>query len=167
MTIIQKPKSHSPAIPLIGQGAAILALSFAAMSGWALRGKDGLLTSGTLRHACAAPEDEVQSDLQLARWLNGQDQNSGPIAAITLVTQPPVIASAMHPAPRPTLEAWTYLHHVPLASMPYADLMRNDGWNYDQNDGPAASERFSPACHAEAIAIAALERMIAQRGAMA
>ncbi len=141
---------------------SLLALCFAATSGWALRGADGIVTSGTLPHAPLPPSNADQCDLAHADWLGAADLYSGPIAGITVVSLPPFLASAMHPSPAQTLQAWAYLRSIPCEVTPYLDLMRFDASGADIPLGG-----HTPNCHAEAIAIHALGRMIALKGAVA
>ena len=143
----------------------LLAVCLAATTGWALRAADGLITTGIINLAQAEPQADTHCDLKLANWLRDTDRHAGPIAAISLVRLPLFLSIAMHPACANTLQAWTAQRGNSFYLVSYKELL-SDG---SEVADPAASAKprngryFSPACHSEALAIIALERLITSR----
>ncbi|MET3791793.1 hypothetical protein ABID37_002001 [Aquamicrobium terrae] len=62
--------------------SCILALDLGTTTGWALRGHDGLITSGTVSFRPGRYDGGGMRYLRFANWLAEIDRLSGPMAAI-------------------------------------------------------------------------------------
>ncbi len=146
--------------------AGLLAICPAAMTGWALRASGGLISHGVLELGPPEPEGPAHCDLRLARWLNSRVKHAGPIAAISVVVLPPFMASPMEPDPATVLRSWAALRGIGFDLMTYATLLSSPAGNQPLKRSHTAQAGGS-ACHAEAIAIAALDQMLSNLEATA
>ena len=65
-----------------GGAESILALDLGTTTGWALRGHDGLITSGTVSFKPGRYDGGGMRYLRFTNWLTELDRLSGPIGAI-------------------------------------------------------------------------------------
>jgi len=66
----------------VGRAKTVLALDLGTTTGWAIRGFDGLITSGTVSFKPSRYDGGGMRYLRFTNWLTEIDRLSGPIAAI-------------------------------------------------------------------------------------
>ena len=162
---------------LHGAGEAcrcILALDLGTSTGWALRGHDGLITSGTVSFRPGRFDGGGMRYLRLTNWLSEIDRLSGPIATIwfeEVRRHAGTDASHIYGGLMATLTAWAELRGVPYEGVPVGTIKRHAAGkgNADKAAMIAAvrARGFSPADDNEADAIALLLWAIQTNGGLA
>jgi hypothetical protein len=153
---------------------SILALDLGTTTGWALRGHDGLITSGTASFRPGRFDGGGMRYLRFTNWLGELDRLSGPIAAIWFEeVRRHVATDAAHGygGLMATLTAWAELRGVPYEGVPVGTIKRHatGKGNADKEAmiDAARARGFSPADDNEADAIALLLWAIATNGGVA
>lgn len=155
-----------PAQPLpnaFGGAKAILALDLGTTAGWALRGLDGLITSGTASFKPGRYDGGGMRYLRFTNWLTEVDRLSGSIASIwfeEVRRHAGTDAAHVYGGLMATLTAWAELRGIPYQGVPVGTIKRHatgKGNAPKQAMIAAAHQRgFNPADDNEADAIAIL-----------
>ena len=155
-------------------GRSILALDLGTTTGWALRGFDGLITSGTASFRPGRFDGGGMRFLRFSNWLTELDRLSGPIAAIwfeEVRRHAGTDAAHVYGGLMATLTAWAELRGVPYQGVPVGTIKRHatGKGNADKAAMIAAARGhgFSPADDNEADAIAILLWAIETNGGVA
>ncbi|CUA98925.1 hypothetical protein Ga0061067_11177 [Pannonibacter indicus] len=156
--------SAIPALPVaMAHHRPILALDLGTTTGWALRGHDGLITSGTVSFRPGRFDGGGMRYLRFTNWLTEIDRLSGPIAAIwfeEVRRHAGTDAAHVYGGLMATLTAWAELRGVPYQGVPVGTIKRHATarGNADKAAMIAAvrARGFSPADDNEADAIALL-----------
>ena len=151
-----------------------LALDFGTSTGWAIRGHDGLITSGTVSLRPGRFDGGGMRYLRFTNWLTEIDRLSGPVAAIwfeEVRRHAGTDASHIYGGLMATLTAWAELRGVPYEGVPVGTIKRHAAGkgNADKAAMVAAvrARGFSPADDNEADAIAILLWAIETKGGVA
>jgi hypothetical protein len=141
----------------------ILALDLGTTTGWAIRGADGLITSGTASFKPGRYDGGGMRYLRFANWLAELDRLSGPIAAIhfeEVRRHAGTDAAHVFGGLLGVLTSWAELRGVPYQGVPVGTIKRHATGKGNANKQAmidAARDRgFSPADDNEADAIAIL-----------
>jgi len=172
------PKSDSARFELLpvtsSNHRCILALDLGTTTGWALRGHDGLITSGTASFRPGRFDGGGMRYLRFTNWLGELDSLSGPIAAIwfeEVRRHAGTDASHIYGGLMATLTAWAELRGVPYEGVPVGTIKRHaTGKGNADKDAMIVAARargFNPADDNEADAIALLLWAIATNGGVA
>ena len=152
----------------------ILALDLGTTTGWALRGYDGLITTGTVNFKPGRYDGGGMRYLRFTNWLTEIDRLSGPIAAIWFEeVRRHVATDAAHVygGLMATLTAWAELRGVPYEGVPVGTIKRHATGHGNANKlamiDAARKRGFSPADDNEADAIAILHWALETRGGVA
>ena len=152
----------------------ILALDLGTSTGWAIRGPDGLITSGTVSLRPGRFDGGGMRYLRFTNWLTEIDRLSGPIEAIyfeEVRRHAGTDAAHVYGGLMATLETWAELRGVPYQGVPVGTIKRHatgKGNAPKQAMIDAARERgFSPTDDNEADAIAILLWAIETLGGLA
>jgi hypothetical protein len=152
----------------------ILALDLGITTGWAMRGHDGLITSGAASFRRGRFDGGGMRYLRFTNWLGELDRLSGPIAAIwfeEVRRHAGTGASHIYGGLMATLTAWAELRGVPYEGVPVSAIKRHAaGKGITDKAAMAAAIRargFSPADDNEADAIAILLWAIGTNGGVA
>jgi hypothetical protein len=152
----------------------LLALDLGTTTGWALRGADGLITSGTVSFRPGRFDGGGMRYLRFTNWLGELDRLSGPIATIwfeEVRRHAGTDAAHVYGGLMATLTAWAELRGVPYEGVPVGTIKRHaTGKGNANKDAMIAAVRardFSPADDNEADAIALLLWAIATNGGVA
>ncbi|WP_246026776.1 hypothetical protein [Paracoccus luteus] len=152
----------------------ILALDLGTSTGWAIRGHDGLITSGTVSLRPGRFDGGGMRYLRFTNWLTEIDRLSGPVAAIwfeEVRRHAGTDASHIYGGLMATLTAWAELRGVPYEGVPVGTIKRHASGkgNADKAAMIAAARArgFSPADDNEADAIALLLWAIETKGGVA
>jgi hypothetical protein len=164
------PETHIP--PTASR--TILALDLGTTTGWAIRGFDGLITSGTVSFRPGRYDGGGMRYLRFTNWLTEIDRLSGPITTIwfeEVRRHAGTDASHVYGGLMATLTAWAELRGIPYAGVPVGTIKRHatgKGNAPKQAMIDAARTRgFSPADDNEADAVAILLWAIETRGGAA
>ena len=164
------PKMPMPAEP----SRTILALDLGTTTGWAIRGFDGLITSGTVSFKPGRYDGGGMRYLRFTNWLTEIDRLSGPIEAIYFEEVRRHVgtdAAHVYGGLMATLEAWAELRGVPYQGVPVGTIKKcltGQGNANKQAMIDAARKRgFSPTDDNEADAIAILLWAIETQGGLA
>jgi len=170
----QTPTSTGRAVQAPVPLSTILALDLGTTAGWALRGHDGLITSGTVNFKPRRFDGGGMRYLRFTNWLTEIDRLSGPIEAIWFEeVRRHVGTDAAHVfgGLMATLTAWAELRGVPYEGVAVGTIKKHatgKGNAPKQAMIEAARARgFSPADDNEADAIAILVWAIETKGGMA
>ena len=165
------PKMPMP--PAQGQ-RTILALDLGTTTGWAIRGFDGLITSGTVSLKPSRYDGGGMRYLRFTNWLTEIDRLSGPIEAIFYEeVRRHVATDAAHVfgGLLAVLTSWAELRGVPYQGVPVGTIKRHAT---GKGNAPKAAmihaarvRGFSPADDNEADAIAILLWAIETNGGVA
>ena len=154
--------------------SCILALDLGTTTGWALRGHDGLITSGTMSFRPGRFDGGGMRYLRFTNWLIEVDRLSGPIAAIWFEEVRRHVgtdAAHVYGGLMATLTAWAELRGIPYEGVPVGTIKRHatGKGNADKVAMIAAARArgFSPADDNEADAIAILHWAIETNGGVA
>jgi hypothetical protein len=157
-----------------GADRCILALDLGTTTGWALRGHDGLITSGTVSLRPGRFDGGGMRYLRFTNWLTEIDRLSGPVAAIwfeEVRRHAGTDASHIYGGLMATLTSWAELRGVPYEGVPVGTIKRHAAGkgNADKAAMVAAvrARGFSPADDNEADAIAILLWAIETNGGVA
>lgn len=154
--------------------SCILALDLGTTTGWALRGHDGLIASGTVSLRPGRFDGGGMRYLRFTNWLAEIDRLSGPVAAIwfeEVRRHAGTDAAHVYGGLMATLTAWAEFRGVPYEGTPVGTIKRHvtGRGNAQKQDVIAAarSRGFSPADDNEADAIALLLWAIETNGGLA
>ena len=154
-------------------GRSTLALDLGTTTGWALRGFDGLITSGTASFRPGRFDGGGMRFLRFINWLTELDRLSGPIAAIwfeEVRRHAGTDAAHVYGGLMATLTAWAELRGVPYQGVPVGTIKRHatGKGNADKEAMIAAARArgFSPADDNEADAIAILFWALETKGGL-
>ena len=106
----------------------ILALDLGTSTGWAIRGHDGLITSGTVSLRPGRFDGGGMRYLRFTNWLTEIDRLSGPVAAIwfeEVRRHAGTDASHIYGGLMATLTAWAELRGVPYEGVPVGTIKRH------------------------------------------
>ena len=152
----------------------ILALDLGTSTGWAIRGHDGLITSGTVSLRPGRFDGGGMRYLRFTNWLTEIDRLSGPVAAIwfeEVRRHAATDAAHVYGGLMATLTAWAELRGVPYQGVPVGTIKRHaTGKGNDDKEAMVVAARargFSPADDNEADAIAILHWAIETNGGVA
>jgi len=153
---------------------SMLALDLGTTTGWALRGHDGLITSGTASFKPGRYDGGGMRYLRFSGWLAELDRLSGPIAAIwfeEVRRHAGTDASHIYGGLMATLTAWAELRGVPYQGVPVGTIKRHATGHGNAPkaamNAAARARGFSPADDNEADAIAILFWALETRGGAA
>lgn len=156
------------------KATSILALDLGTSTGWALRGHDGLITSGTVSFKPGRFDGGGMRYLRFTNWLTELDRLSGPIEAIwfeEVRNHKGVDASHVYGGLMATLTAWAELRGIPYEGVPVGTIKRHATGRGNANKqamiDAVRALGFSPADDNEADAIAILLWAIESRGGAA
>ena len=172
------PKSDSARSELLpvtsSSHRCVLALDLGTTTGWALRGCDGMITSGTASFRPGRFDGGGMRYLRFTNWLGELDRLTGPIAAIwfeEVRRHAGTDAAHVYGGLMATLTAWAELRGVPYEGVPVGTIKKHatGRGNADKQAMIAAARArgFSPADDNEADAIAILLWAIETRGGVA
>ena len=152
----------------------ILALDLGTTTGWALRGHDGLITSGTASFRPGRFDGGGMRYLRFSNWLSEIDRLSGPVETIwfeEVRRHAGTDAAHVYGGLMATLTAWAELRGVPYQGVPVGTIKRHaTGKGNAPKAAMIAAARargFSPADDNEADAIALLLWAIETGGGVA
>jgi Holliday junction resolvasome RuvABC endonuclease subunit len=158
----------------VGRTNTVLALDLGTTTGWAIRGFDGLITSGTVSFKPSRYDGGGMRYLRFTNWLTEIDRLSGPIAAIYFEeVRRHVGTDAAHVfgGLLAVLTSWGELRGIPYQGVPVGSIKKHatgKGNAPKQAMIDAARVRgFSPADDNEADAIAILLWALETRGGLA
>ena len=153
------PKTPMPIEP----ARTILALDLGTTTGWALRGHDGLITSGTASFKPGRYDGGGMRYLRFTNWLTELDRLSGPIEAIYFEEVRRHVgtdAAHVHGGLLAVLTSWAELRGVPYQGVAVGTIKKyatgRGNANKDAMIDAARARGFSPADDNEADAIAIL-----------
>ena len=160
--------------PLPEPARTILALDLGTTTGWALRGYDGLITSGTASFKPGRFDGGGMRYLRFTNWLTEIDRLSGPIEAIffeEVRRHAGTDAAHVHGGLLAVLTSWGELRGVPYLGVPVGTIKKfltgHGNANKQAMIDAARSRGFSPADDNEADAIAILLWAIETQGGLA
>ncbi len=173
--IVQPEKrSLKMAAPSTLPSSTILALDLGTTTGWALRGHDGLITTGTVCFRPGRFDGGGMRYLRFTNWLTEIDRLSGPVEAIwfeEVRRHAGTDAAHVYGGLMATLTAWAELRGVPYEGVPVGTIKRfatgKGNANKDAMIAAARARGFSPADDNEADAIAILMWAIETKGGLA
>lgn len=149
----------------------ILALDLGTTTGWALRGHDGLITSGTASFKPGRYDGGGMRYLRFTSWLTELDRLSGPISAIwfeEVRRHAGTDAAHVYGGLMASLTAWGELRGIPYEGVPVGTIKRHaTGHGNSPKQAMIAAARargYSPADDNEADAIAILHWALESRG---
>jgi len=152
----------------------ILALDLGTTTGWALRGYDGLITTGTASFRPGRFDGGGMRYLRFTNWLTELDRLSGPVNAIwfeEVRRHSGTDASHIYGGLMATLTSWAELRGVPYEGVPVGTIKRHaTGKGNASKEAMVAAARargYSPADDNEADAIAILHWALETRGGVA
>jgi Holliday junction resolvasome RuvABC endonuclease subunit len=155
----------------VGRAKTILALDLGTTTGWAIRGFDGLITSGTVSFKPSRYDGGGMRYLRFTNWLTEIDRLSAPISAIYFEeVRRHVGTDAAHVfgGLLAVLTSWGELRGIPYQGVPVGSIKKHatgKGNAPKQAMIDAARARgFSPADDNEADAIAILLWALETRG---
>ena len=154
--------------------STILALDLGTTTGWAIRGHDGLITTGTASFKPGRYDGGGMRYLRFTNWLTEIDRLSGPIEAIwfeEVRRHAGTDAAHVFGGLLAVLTSWAELRGVPYQGVPVGTIKKyaTGRGNADKQAMIAAARAwgFSPADDNEADAIAILLWAIETRGGVA
>ena len=165
----------TPTLPeTFGGAKTIMALDLGTTTGWAIRGFDGLITSGTVSFKPGRYDGGGMLYLRFTNWLSEIDRLSGPIEAIyfeEVRRHAGTDAAHVFGGLLAVLTSWGELRGVPYQGVPVGTIKKfltGLGNANKQAMIDAARKRgFSPADDNEADAIAILLWAIETQGGLA
>jgi len=166
--------SEDAAARTLGGAKTVLALDLGTTTGWALRGFDGLITSGTVSFKPSRFDGGGMRYLRFQNWLSEMDRLVGPIATIYFEeVRRHVGTDAAHVfgGLMAVLTAWAELRGVPYQGVPVGTIKKSaTGRGNAPKQAMIDSARargFTPKDDNEADAIAILLWAIETRGGFA
>jgi hypothetical protein len=170
----QKHISGDTLADTLGGAKTVLALDLGTTTGWALRGYDGLITSGTVSFKPSRFDGGGMRYLRFQTWLSEMDRLAGPIEAIHYEEVRRHIgtdAAHVFGGLMATLTAWAELRGVPYEGVPVGTIKKHAAGKGNASKAAmieaARTKGFSPADDNEADAIAILLWAIETRGGLA
>jgi len=149
----------------------ILALDLGTTTGWAIRGFDGLITSGTASFRPSRFDGGGMRFLRFINWLTELDRLSGPIATIwfeEVRRHTGTDAAHVFGGLMATLTAWAELRGVPYEGVPVGTWKRclcgKGNASKSEVIEAVIANGFSPASSDEADALAILHWAVATNG---
>jgi hypothetical protein len=143
--------------------SGILALDLGTTTRWAIRGHEGLITSGTVSFRPGRFDGGGMRYLRFTNWLGELERLSGPLASIWFEEvrhHAGTDAAHVHGGLMATLTAWAELRGIPYQGAPVGTIKRHGaGKGNAPKQAMIAAARargFSPADDNEADAIALL-----------
>ena len=174
VTLASANSGATPKMPPPERGRTILALDLGTTTGWALRGYDGLITSGTTSFKSGRYDGGGMRYLRFTGWLTEIDRLSGPIEAIwfeEVRRHAGTDAAHVYGGLMASLTSWGELRGVPYEGVPVGTIKKyaTGRGNADKQAMIAAARArgFSPADDNEADAIAILLWAIELQGGLA
>lgn len=175
LTLASANVGATPKMPMPAELArTILALDLGTTTGWAIRGFDGLITSGTVSFKPGRYDGGGMRYLRFTNWLSEIDRLSGPIEAIyfeEVRRHAGTDAAHVFGGLLAVLTSWGELRGVPYQGVPVGTIKRHatgKGNASKQAMIDAARKRgFSPTDDNEADAIAILLWAIETQGGLA
>ena len=171
---LTEPQAKPPLSGASSRLMATLALDLGTATGWALRGHDGLITSGTASFRSGRFDGGGMRYLRFTNWLTEIDRLSGPVETIwfeEVRRHAGADAAHVYGGLMATLTAWAELRGVPYQGVPVGTIKRHatgKGNAPKQAMIDAARARgFSPGDDNEADAIAILLWAIETGGGVA
>jgi hypothetical protein len=156
------------------QAKSILALDLGTTTGWALRGFDGLITSGTASFKPGRYDGGGMRYLRFTNWVTEIDRLSGPVEAIFFEEVRRHLgtdAAHVYGGLLASLTSWAELRGVPYQGVPVGTIKRHAT---GKGNAPkramiaaACSRGYSPADDNEADAIAILHWALETQGSVA
>jgi len=153
---------------------AILALDLGTTTGWAMRGHDGQITSGTASFRPRRFDGGGMRYLRFVNWLTELDQLAGPIATIwfeEVRRHAGTDAAHVFGGLLATLTSWAELRGIPYGGVPVGTIKKFATGKGNANKAAmidaARAKGFSPADDNEADAIAILLWAIETKGGVA
>jgi hypothetical protein len=125
---VMHDQSNTTAAVIAAGSGALLALDLGTTTGWALRGADGLIASGTASFRPGRYDGGGMRYLRFTNWLTEIDRLSGPIAAIwfeEVRRHAGTDAAHVYGGLMATLTAWAELRGVPYAGVPVGTIKRH------------------------------------------
>ena len=154
-----------PGVPVV------LALDLGTSTGWAIRGHDALITSGTVSLRPGRFDGGGMRYLRFTNWLTEIDRLSGPVAAIwfeEVRRHAGTDASHIYGGLMATLTAWAELRGVPYEGVPVGTWKRcvcgKGNSSKDEVVAAMVATGFAPSSSDEADALAILHWAIATNG---
>ncbi len=151
-----------------------LALDLGTSTGWAIRGHDGLITTGTASFKPGRYDGGGMRYLRFTNWLTELDRLYGPISAIwyeEVRRHAGTDAAHVYGGLMASLTSWGELRGVPYEGVPVGTIKRNaTGKGNAPKEAMIAAARargYSPADDNEADAIAILHWALESRGGAA
>jgi hypothetical protein len=152
----------------------IMALDLGTTTGWAIRGFDGFITSGTVSFRPGRFDGGGMRYLRFINWLTEVDRLTGPISTIwfeEVRRHAGTDAAHVYGGLMATLTAWAELRGVPYEGVPVGSIKKHaTGKGNAQKQAiiaAAVARGFSPADDNEADAIALLLWAIETNGGLA
>jgi len=152
----------------------ILALDLGTTTGWALRGFDGLVTTGTASFKPGRYDGGGMRYLRFTNWLTELDRLSGPVGTIwfeEVRRHAGTDAAHVYGGLMASLTSWAELRGVPYEGVPVGIIKRHATGKGNANKAAmiaaAKTRGFSPADDNEADAIAILHWAIETQGGVA
>ena len=153
---------------------SILALDLGTTTGWALRGFDGLVTTGTASFKPGRYDGGGKRYLRFTNWLTELDRLSGPVGTIwfeEVRRHAGTDAAHVYGGLMASLTSWAELRGIPYEGVPVGTIKRHATGKGNANKAAmiaaAKARGFSPADDNEADAIAILHWAIETRGGVA
>ncbi len=171
---LTEPQAKPPLSGASPRLMATIALDLGTTTGWALRGYDGLITSGTASFRPGRFDGGGMRYLRFANWLTEIDRLSGPISAIwfeEVRRHAGTDAAHVYGGLMASLTSWAELRGIPYQGVPVGTIKRHatGKGNADKEAMIAAARArgFSPDDDNEADAIAILLWAIETNGGLA
>ena len=174
LTLASATIGATPKPSLPQPGGTTLALDLGTMTGWALCGHDGLITSGTVSFKPSRYDGGGMRYLRFTNWLTEIDRLSGPIAAIwfeEVRRHAGTDAAHVYGGLMATLTAWAELRGVPYEGVAVGTIKKFltglGNANKQAMIAAARARGYSPADDNEADAIAILLWALETNGGLA
>ena len=152
----------------------VLALDLGTTTGWAIRGHDGLITTGTTSFRPGRYDGGGMRYLRFTSWLTELDRLSGPISAIwyeEVRRHAGTDAAHVYGGLMASLTSWGELRGIPYQGVPVGTIKRHaTGYGNAPKQAMIAAARargYSPADDNQADAIAILQWALENQGGAA
>jgi crossover junction endodeoxyribonuclease RuvC len=161
--VLSSPAQDRPAANAVGRGSTFLALDLGSLTGWALRGPDGAITSGVQQFRPNRFEGGGMAFLRFNHWLSEIAESSGPITAVSFEevrAHTGTLAAQIFGGFLAHLASWAEFRDIPYQGVPVGTIKRfiAGKGNADKAAVIAAvkAKGFAPADDNEADALAIL-----------
>lgn len=148
---------------------AILALDLGTQTGWALRGVDGLILSGTASFKPGRYEGGGMRYVRFVKWLSDLSEASGGFGGVwfeEVRRHAGTDAAHVYGGLMATLASWAELRGIPYEGVPVGTIKKHatgkGNANKDAMMAAAVARGFSPADDNEADALALLQWVLSQ-----